>query len=61
MSKKVVVISTSIRANSNSDILAKSFADGATYAGMKWSSLHKRINRLVFARVVLYASRPVNV
>ncbi len=33
MSKKVVVISTSIRANSNSDILAKSFADGATYAG----------------------------
>ncbi|MGN0499581.1 MAG: flavodoxin family protein, partial [Ruminococcus sp.] len=33
MSKKVVVISTSIRANSNSDILAKSFADGAAYAG----------------------------
>lgn len=40
MSKKVVVISTSIRANSNSEDLAKSFADGATYAGMKWSSLH---------------------
>lgn len=33
MSKKVVVISTSIRANSNSEDLAKSFADGATYAG----------------------------
>ena len=33
MSKKVVVISTSIRANSNSEDLAKSFAAGATYAG----------------------------
>ena len=33
MSKKVVVISTSIRANSNSEDLAKSFADGATFAG----------------------------
>ena len=33
MNKKVVVISTSIRANSNSEVLAKSFADGASYAG----------------------------
>ena len=33
MRKKVVVISTSIRANSNSEDLAKSFADGATFAG----------------------------
>lgn len=33
MNKKVVVISTSIRANSNSEDLAKSFADGATFAG----------------------------
>lgn len=33
MNKKVVVISTSIRANSNSEALAKSFADGASYAG----------------------------
>lgn len=33
MSKKVVVISTSIRANSNSEDLAKSFADGAMFAG----------------------------
>ena len=29
MNKNVVVISTSIRANSNSEVLAKSFADGA--------------------------------
>lgn len=33
MSKKVVVISTSIRANSNSEDLANSFADGAMFAG----------------------------
>ena len=33
MNKNVVVISTSIRANSNSEVLAKSFADGASYAG----------------------------
>lgn len=33
MSKKVVVISTSLRANSNSEVLAKSFVDGASYAG----------------------------
>jgi len=35
MNKKVVVISTSIRANSNSEVLAKSFADGASYARNK--------------------------
>ena len=35
MNKKVVVISTSIRANSKSEVLAKSFADGASYAGNK--------------------------
>ena len=33
MSKKVVVISTSLRANSNSDGLAKQFVAGATEAG----------------------------
>ena len=32
MNKKVVVISTSIRVNSNSEALAKSFADGASYS-----------------------------
>ena len=32
MNKKIVVISTSIRANSNSEALAKSFADGASNA-----------------------------
>lgn len=33
MSKKIVVISTSLRANSNSDALAKAFAQGAEKAG----------------------------
>lgn len=33
MNKKVVVISTSLRAKSNSDILAESFAKGAKAAG----------------------------
>ena len=33
MSKKVIVISTSLRANSNSDTLAKAFAAGAAEAG----------------------------
>ena len=33
MSKKVLIISTSIRSNSNSELLAKSFADGAKESG----------------------------
>jgi len=33
MSKKVVVLSTSLRANSNSELLAKSFVEGAKEAG----------------------------
>ena len=33
MAKKVLIISTSIRANSNSEILAAAFADGAREAG----------------------------
>ena len=33
MSKKVLIISTSIRPNSNSELLAKSFADGAKESG----------------------------
>lgn len=39
MNKKIVVISTSIRANSNSEALAKSFADGASNEEMMWSLL----------------------
>lgn len=33
MSKKVVVLSTSLRTNSNSELLAKNFVEGARNAG----------------------------
>ncbi len=33
MSKKVVVLSTSLRSNSNSELLAKSFVEGAKESG----------------------------
>ena len=33
MSKKVVVLSTSLRNNSNSELLAKSFVEGAKKSG----------------------------
>ena len=33
MSKKVLIISTSIRPNSNSELLANAFADGARESG----------------------------
>ena len=33
MVKKVLIISTSIRSNSNSELLAKAFADGARESG----------------------------
>ena len=37
MSKKVLVISTSVRVNSNSEKLAEAFADGAKRRAMKWN------------------------
>ena len=50
MSKKVVVISTSIRANSNSEDLAKSFADGASYAGNEVEFISLRDKQLGFCK-----------
>lgn len=35
MSKKVLVVSTSLRADSNSDLLAEAFMNGAREAGHK--------------------------
>ena len=35
MSKKILVISTSLRADSNSDLLAEAFMNGAREAGHK--------------------------
>ena len=44
MSKKVVVLSTSLRTNSNSELLAKSFVDGAKDSGneVKYISLKNK-------------------
>lgn len=44
MSKKVVVLSTSLRTNSNSESLAKSFVDGAKDSGneVKYISLKNK-------------------
>ena len=50
MSKKVVVISTSIRANSNSEDLAKSFADGATYAGNEVEFITLKCKQISFCK-----------
>ena len=57
MNKKIVVISTSMRANSNSEALAKSFTDGASNEGNDVEFIS--LNRLVSARDALYVSRLV--
>lgn len=46
--KKVVVISTSLRANSNSDELAKAFADGAKNAGNQVEYISLRGKQIAF-------------
>ena len=50
MNKKVVVISTSIRVNSNSEALAKSFADGASYAGNEVEFITLKDKRIGFCK-----------
>ena len=48
--KKVLIISTSLRNNSNSDILAKSFGDGATAAGNEVEYVTLRDKKMEFCR-----------
>ena len=48
MSKKVIVISTSLRANSNSDALAEEFAKGAKAAGNDVEKLSLRGKKVAF-------------
>ena len=48
MSKKIVVISTSLRANSNSDALAKAFAEGAEKAGNSVEYISLRNKKIGF-------------
>ncbi len=50
MSKKVVVISTSLRANSNSNILAEAFAKGAKEAGHEVEFISLRGKRIEFCK-----------
>ena len=48
MAKKVVVISTSLRANSNSDKLAQEFAEGAKQAGHEVEYISLRGKKIAF-------------
>lgn len=50
MSKKVVVISTSLRANSNSNALAEAFAKGAKEAGHEVEFISLRGKRIEFCK-----------
>ena len=60
MNKKVVVISTSIRVNSNSEALAKSFADGASYAGNDVEFITLRGKHLGFCKGCLACQQTGN-
>ena len=63
MSKKVLVISTSLRHNSNSDLLAQKFAQGARDAGHQVEVVSLRGKSLAFCTgcmaCLLYTSRCV--
>ena len=60
MNKNVVVISTSIRANSNSEVLAKSFADGASYAGNKVEFITLKDKQIDFCKGCLVCQQTGN-
>ncbi len=60
MSKKVVVVSTSIRANSNSEALAKSFADGASYAGNEVEFITLKEKKIGFCKGCLACQQTGN-
>lgn len=53
--KKVIVISTSLRVGSNSDMLADKFIEGAQAAGNEVEKSHSQARISVFAKVVLLA------
>jgi multimeric flavodoxin WrbA len=60
MNKKIVVISTSIRANSNSEALAKSFADGASYAGNEVEFITLKDKQIDFCKGCLVCQQTGN-
>lgn len=53
--KKVIVISTSLRVGSNSDMLADKFIEGAQAAGNEVKKSRSMARVSVFAKVVLLA------
>ena len=57
MSKKVLVISTSLRPNSNSEALADAFADSAAAAGNEVEKLTLRGKNIAFCRGCLACQR----
>lgn len=57
MAKKVTVISTSIRPNSNSELLAKSFAEGAEAAGNEVAFITLKDKDIRFCRGCLSCHR----
>lgn len=48
--KKVVIISTSIRTNSNSEAMAKSFAEGAVAAGNQVDFISLKDKKIDFCK-----------
>lgn len=54
MSKKVVVLSTSLRSNSNSELLAKSFVEGSKESGNEVEYISLKIKIFVSVLDVLH-------
>lgn len=57
MNKKVLIISSSLRANSNSHMLAQSFCDGAKEAGHETELISLRDKQISFCRGCLACQR----
>ena len=60
MNKKIVVISTSMRANSNSEALAKSFTDGASNEGNDVEFISLKDKRVGFCKGCLVCQQTGN-
>ena len=61
MSKNILVISTSLRNNSNSEILADSFIDGAKTAGNNIEKITLKDKSVAFCKGCLTCQRTKNV
>ena len=60
MAKKVLVISTSMRGNSNSEKLAEAFADGAKAAGNEVELVSLKNKTIAFCKGCLAADRSLH-